>query len=248
MAPGRSVVAVLADPPGDGPGAEVLVGGDGEVPDVGARGKGEFVLGFEAGQQVAQPAGMVVELPAVRAVARGQVCCLLGVAVRAAGGAVNGRAGQSDVEQVVAGVGHQRVGQPVPHRVGQSRNAGWRLDRPAGSGAAAGIRRAGTMIVFVPAWMPSAQPGRTCTDIRGRTCTDIEASGRGLWRMADGAQHDAGPRAHRVSHAAACRRAVVLASAGLPGGSRLGSASGRRVRDGTVMVRGSWWQRPAGGW
>ena len=51
-----AVVAVLADPPLDGSGADVLVGANGEVPDIGARREGEFVLGFEAGQQVTQPA------------------------------------------------------------------------------------------------------------------------------------------------------------------------------------------------
>jgi hypothetical protein len=40
---------------------------------------------FEAGQQVTHPAGMVVELPAVGAVARGQVCCPPGAVVGAGG-------------------------------------------------------------------------------------------------------------------------------------------------------------------
>jgi len=65
-----AAVAVLADPPVDRAGPDVLVGGDGEVPDVGAGAEGEFALGFQAGQQVAEPAAVVVELPAVGPVAR----------------------------------------------------------------------------------------------------------------------------------------------------------------------------------
>jgi len=71
------------------------------------------VLGFEAGQQVAPPAGVVVELTAMGAVAGRQVGCPPGAAGGAGGGAADGWAGQADVEQVVAGVGHQCVGQPA---------------------------------------------------------------------------------------------------------------------------------------
>ncbi len=102
------------------------------------------MLGFEAGQQVAQPAGMVVELPAVRAVARGEICSPPGTTVRVAGGAVDGRAGQADVEQVVAGIGHQRVRQPVRLSCWPEQEDGLRLYWPAGSGVAAGTRRPGT--------------------------------------------------------------------------------------------------------
>ena len=216
------------------------MGGDGEVPDVGAGAEGEFVLGFEAGQQVAEPAGVVVELPTVRAVACGEVCCPPGAAVGVAGGAVDGRAGQADVEQVVARVGHQRVRQPAPpsRRPEQEH----RLE----AGLACRIRGRG-----------GDQAGghddrvRACLDAVCAARKDVHrCRGTGERVMADGggrAQHDARPPAHRVIHAASCRRAVVLASAGPPGGSRLGSASGRRVRDGKVMVRGSWWRRSRGG-
>ena len=127
----------------------------------------------------------------------------------------------------------------LPCPAGQSRKTGWRLYWPAGSGAAAGTSRAGTMIVFAPAWMSSARPGRTYTD--------MEAPGRGSWRMAAGA-HSTMPGRPLIGSSMLPRAAGPSSWPALaaPGGSRLGSASGRRVRDGTVMVRGSWWQRPAG--
>jgi len=86
------------------------------------------------------------------------------------------------------------------------------------------------MIVGAPAWVPSEQPGMMGAD--------AGASGR---VMADGgrhAQHDARSLAQRRIPAGGRRRPGVLASAGWPGRSRLSSASGRRVRDETIMARG----------
>ncbi len=198
------------------------------------------MLGFEAGQQVAEPAGMVVELPAGGAVACGQVSCPPGAVVGAAGDAGDGRAGQADVEQVVAGAGHQRVGPPAPscRRPEQERGLEAGLAcRPGGRGGDQAGGHDDRVRACLDAVCAAGKDKHRCSGIQEGVMAD---DGRR-------AQHDGRPRAHQGVHADRCRRAVVLAGAGLPGGSRLGSASGRRVRDGTVIARGNWWQRPAGG-
>jgi len=137
------------------------------------------VLGFEAGQQVAEPAGMVVELPAVGAVARGQVCCPPGAVVSAAGDTADRRAGQADVEQVVAGVGHQRVGPPVPPSRRPEQERGLEAGLAGWAGGRGGDQAGG-----------HDDRVRACLDAIGAVGKDVHRyRGIGEGVMADGGGH-----------------------------------------------------------